>query len=138
MSKFNEGIIQPIFFRRATLTCGTLLILGVLFMVICYDHFPTKESIASYTYKTFQYEPKIKQANRIVSDASSVVGSQEWMQKKEAEYEARRAHVQEVCAKLNSNDRWRSTDQGAGFWFDIRHGFALCTHAKVGLVIGLG
>ena len=136
MSKFDEDIIKPIFCRRATLTYGTLLILGVLFLVICNEHFPTRENKASYAYETFKYNPQIKQANRVVSDASSVVGSQEWMRKKEAEFEARRAHVREVCAKLNSKNRWRATDQGKHFWFDIRHGIALCAHAKVGLVIG--
>lgn len=136
MSKFDKDIIKPIFCRRATLTCGTLLILGVLFLVICNEHFPTRENIASYAYETFKYNPQIKEANRVVSHASSVVGSQEWMRKKEAEFEARRAHVQEVCAKLNTKDRWRETQQGKHFWFDLRHRIALCTHAKVGLVIG--
>ena len=136
MSKFDESIIQPLFCRRPTLTCGTLLILGALFIVICNEYFPTNEIIASYTYETSKYEPKIKQANRVVSESSSVVGSQEWMRKKEAQFDARRAHVQEVCAKLNSKDRWRETQQGKHFWFDIRHGIVLCAHAKVGLVQG--
>ena len=131
MSKFDEGIIQPLFCRRATLTCGTLLILGALFIVICNKQFPTKENIASYAYETFKYNPKMGEANRVVSDASYVLGSQEWMRKKEAELEARKTQVQEVCAKLNSK-RWRATKQGKNFWFDIRNGIALCAHAKVG------
>ena len=131
MSKFDEDIIKLLFCRRATLTCGTLFILVVLFIVICEENFPTKEIIAIYTYGNYGYNPKIKQANPVVSDASSVMGSEEWMSKKEDEFEARRAHVQEVCAKLNSEDRWREPKQGKHFWFDIRHGIALCAHAKV-------
>ena len=134
MSKFDEDIIKLLFCRRATLTCGTLFILVVLFIVICEENFPTKEIIAIYTYGNYGYNPKIKQANPVVSDASSVMGSEEWMSKKEDEFEARRAHVQGVCAKLNSKNRWRATNQGEHFWFDIRHGIALCAHAKVGLV----
>ena len=137
MSKLNEGIIQLIFCRRATLTCGILLTLGVLFITIINKQLPTKESIASNIYTTFKYEPNIKQANGIVSDASSVVGSQEWMGKKEGQFEARRVHVQEVCAKLNSKNHTEATEQGTHFWFDIRHRIALCTHPKVRLVIGV-
>ena len=53
------------------------------------------------------------------------------MSKKEIDFEARRARVKEVCAKYNSENRWRETDQGSHFWFDIEHGFAFCVHAKV-------
>ena len=119
MSKFVVGTHQPMCCRISTLKYAALLILGVLIIVNFYDQL------------------NCKQANHIVSDASSVVGSQEWMRKKEAEFEARRAHVQEVCAKLNSKNRWRETQQGKHFWFDIRHGIALCPHDKVGLAIGL-
>ena len=53
------------------------------------------------------------------------------MRKKEIDFEARRARVKEVCAKYDSENRWRETDQGSHFWFDIEHGFAFCVHAKV-------
>ena len=118
MSKFVVGTLQPMCCKISTLKYAAVLILGVLFMVVFYE------------------KTNYRQTNRIVSDASSVVGSQEWMRKKEAEFEARRAHVQGVCAKLNSKNRWRATNQGEHFWFDIRHGIALCAHAKVGLVNG--
>ena len=112
MSKFVVDTLQSIPCRRATLKYGTLFILGVVFTVIFFD------------------KPNYEGKNRIVSDASSVLGSQEWMWKKEAEFEARRAHVREVCAKLNSKYQWASTEQRY-FWFDIKHGIALCAHAKV-------
>ena len=57
--------------------------------------------------------------------------SKEWMEKKEAALEARRTHVKEVCEKFNLKDHQRVRDQGRPFWFDIRHGFAFCVHAKV-------
>ena len=53
------------------------------------------------------------------------------MRKKEIDFEARRARVKEVCAKYDSENRWRETDQGSYFWFDMEHGFAFCAHAKV-------
>ena len=112
MSKFVVGTHQPMCCRISTLKYAALLILGVIIIVI------------------FNDKRNYKQANRIVSDASSVVGSQEWMRKKEAEFEARNAHVQEVCAKLKSKDHWRAKEQRY-FWFDIKHRIALCAHAKV-------
>ena len=112
MSKFVVGTLQPMCCKISTLKYAAVLILGVLFMVVFYE------------------KTNYRQTNRIVSDASSVVGSQEWMRKKEAEFEARNAHVQEVCAKLKSKDNWRAKEQRY-FWFDIKHGIALCAHAKV-------
>ena len=114
MSKFVVGTHQPMCCRISTLKYAALLILGVLIIVNFYDQL------------------NCKQANHIVSDASSVVGSQEWMRKKEAKFEARKAHVREVCAKLSSKYQWVSTEQRY-FWFDIKHGIALCAHAKVWL-----
>ena len=116
MSKFVVGSHQPMCCRISTLKYAALLILGVIIIVI------------------FNDKRNYKQANRIVSDASSVVGSQEWMRKKEAEFEARKAHVREVCAKLNSKYQLVSTEKRY-FWFDIEHGIALCAHAKVWLYI---
>ena len=72
--------------------------------------------------------------NLNVADASSVVGSKEWMRKKEVDLEARRALVKDVCAKYDSKNRWRETEQGRNFWFDIEHGFAFCVHEKVWFV----
>ena len=112
MSKFVVGTHQPMCCRISTLKYAALLILGVIIIVI------------------FNDKRNYKQANRIVSDASSVVGSQEWMRKKEAEFEARKAHVREVCANLNSKYQLVSTEKRY-FWFDIEHGIALCAHAKV-------
>ena len=114
MSKFVVGTHQPMCCRISTLKYAALLILGVIIIVI------------------FNDKRNYKQANRIVSDASSVVGSQEWMRKKEAEFEARKAHVREVCANLNSKYQLVSTEKRY-FWFDIEHGIALCAHAKVWL-----
>ena len=106
-------------------------------MVVFYDNYPTRENNANSYYTQFQYQSKNEQLNSIMSDGSSVLGTQEWMRKKEIEMEARRTHVQEVCAKLNSKDRWKATDIGRHIWFDIRHRFALCTHAKVWLINAL-
>ena len=53
------------------------------------------------------------------------------MRKKEIDLESRRARVKEVCAKYNSENRWREMEQGRHFWFDIKHGFAFCAHPKV-------
>jgi len=108
-----------------------LSILVLSFMVIYHDSYPTRNN-ASYTYPPFKYKSNEERLHHIVSDASSVVGTQEWMRMKEAEFEARKIHVQEVCAELSSKDRWISTDQGRHFWFDIRHGFAVCAHPKAG------
>ena len=103
-------------------------------MVVSYDNCPTRENNASSYHTQIQYQSNNEHLDNIVSDASSVVGTQEWMRKKEIEMEARRTHVKEVCAKLNSKDRWRATDMGKHIWFDIRHRFALCTHPKVWLI----
>ena len=84
----------------------------------------------SYIQLSYKQSVLYRQTNRIVYDESYVVGSQEWMRKKEAEFEARKAHVREVCAKLKSKDNWRAKEQRY-FWFDIKHGIALCAHAKV-------
>ena len=119
MSKFVVGTLQPMCFKISTLKYAAVLILGVLFMVVFYE----KHEKTNY-----------RQTNRIVYDESYVVGSQEWMRKKEAEFEARKAHVREVCAKLNSKDQLVSTEKRY-FWFDIEHGIALCAHAKVWLYI---
>ena len=110
-----------------------LSILVLSFMVIYHDSYPPRNN-ASYTYPPFKYKSNEERLHHIVSDASSVVGTQEWMRMKEAEFEARKIHVQEVCAELSSKDRWISTDQGRHFWFDIRHGFAVCAHPKVWLM----
>ena len=59
------------------------------------------------------------------------MGSIEWMRWKERDMEARRARVKEVCAKYDSKDRWRETEQGRHFWFDLEHGLAFCSHPKV-------
>ena len=56
------------------------------------------------------------------------------MRKKEVDLEARRALVKDVCAKYDSKNRWRETEQGRNFWFDIEHGFAFCAHEKVWFV----
>ena len=48
-----------------------------------------------------------------------------------ADMEARKARVKKVCAKYDSTDRWREAEQGKNFWFDIEHGLAFCSHAKV-------
>ena len=135
MSRFESIPLEPrqFCFRRATLACGILSILVLLSKVIYYDSNPTRDN-ASYTYPNFKYKSDEKHLHHIVSDASSVVGTHEWIRKKEAELEERKIHVQEVCAELNSKDRWTSTDQGRHFWFDIRHGFAVCTHPKVRLM----
>ena len=129
MSRFDGSISpQQLCFSRATLACGMLSILVLLSLVIYYDSYPTRDN-SSYTYP-----PNEEHLHHIASDASSVLGTQEWMRKKEAELEERKIHVQEVCAELNSKDRWTATDQGTHFWFDIRHGFAVCTHPKVHLM----
>ena len=95
MSKFNVGTLQPICCRRASLKCITMSIFGAVCMVIFFDHFQTKENIANYTYYNYKYKPNYKHVNRIVSESSSVVGSQEWMRNKEIELEARRTQVRE-------------------------------------------
>ena len=64
-------------------------------------------------------------------DGSSIVGSMDWMRRKEAEMEARRALVKEVCAKYDSEDRWREEEPARKFWFALEHGFAFCSHPKV-------
>ena len=61
------------------------------------------------------------------------MGSIEWMNNKEIDFEERRSRVKRVCAKYNSENRWRETEQGKHFWFDIEHGLALCAHPKVWL-----
>lgn len=73
-------------------------------------------------------------------DESSVVGSrenggeawEEWMRNKEIQMKARLARVKEVCAKYDSEERWKEVEQGKSFWFDVEHGLAFCTHAKAG------
>ena len=60
-----------------------------------------------------------------------MVGGIEWMRRKETDMEARKALVKEVCTKYDSTDRWREAEQGRNFWFDIEHGLAFCSHAKV-------
>ena len=135
MSRFIESIPPQIL--RVRRACGIVSILVVLFMVVFYDSCPSRENNANSYYTQFQYQSNNELLNSIVFDASSVVGTQEWMRKKEIEMEARRTHVQEVCAKLNSKDRWRAKDIGRHIWFDMRHRFALCTHAKVWLINAL-
>ena len=56
------------------------------------------------------------------------------MRKKEIQMKARLARVKEVCAKYDSEERWRAPEQGKSFWFDVEHGLAFCTHAKVWFV----
>ena len=53
------------------------------------------------------------------------------MRRKERDMEARRARVKEVCAKYDSEDRWREAEQGQHIWFDLEHRLAFCYHAKV-------
>ena len=80
-----------------------------------------------------------QKANINAVDESSVVGSrenggeawEEWMRNKEIQMKARLARVKEVCAKYDSEERWKEVEQGKSFWFDVEHGLAFCTHAKV-------
>ena len=104
-------------------------------MVIYNDIIPTGQN--SFKDGTFHVLEDAHAASRSNHDyvSGSIVGSREWMRRKEVEMEARRSRVKEVCEKYDSKKRWREKEQGKKFWFDLRHRFAFCAHPKVWLAI---
>ena len=59
-----------------------------------------------------------------------MIGTPDWMAKREEIYAQRNKRIQEVC-KHYSN-MYANPAKGGMFWFDVKNHLAICIHAKVG------
>ena len=58
-----------------------------------------------------------------------IIGSAEWIAKREDIYAKRNRRIKEVCNGYS--DLYESPTQGKMFWFDLNNHLAICMHAKV-------